>query len=380
MTGKTVKYSITIIILLLIVSWAYCGNEDYIVGYVYRPKEARSAKCFTDLPFDLNKIVISNFSFKDIDLLERKIKEFKPFKSQDYLSGKERKLFLYDYYNPTYEGYLFGNHIGIFLTGTYPAADVLSTNLLNPTLLYHSKKLDVEKALEKTRMIFIPAGALQVHRKREDVKKKFKQFVSTGGVLFCTAQAYGVDYDVLPGYPLDGVGYVSDQADFHFSAYVDQDHPILSSIKDDLINAHFDGYLTEYPKSTQVLLRRRSNGQPCLVIYPYGKGYVIVSTLYTEFAYGNDCASFDEIKLIRDIIAWSRNPLRINKAGWFKRHKMSPNSEIIISKFQKSYNIPLEITNPGKEIAESIEVNFCTPEKNIVFKKVFNTNLNRTIL
>ncbi len=38
-------------------------------------------------------------------------------------------------------------------------------------------------------------------------------------------------------------------------------------------------------------LRRTTNGQPAMLMYQYGNGYVIVTTMYSDWAYGHSQAS-----------------------------------------------------------------------------------------
>jgi len=49
-----------------------------------------------------------------------------------------------------------------------------------------------------------------------------------------------------------------------------------------------------YPGNSSILLRRRVNGQPAAIMYPYGQGYVIATTFYTDVASGMSHASEEE--------------------------------------------------------------------------------------
>ena len=69
-----------------------------------------------------------------------------------------------------------------------------------------------------------------------------------------------------------------------------------------------DGYFTNYPSNATVILRRTVNGQPALLTYDYGLGKVIVTSMYSDWAYGHGQASSEEVALVRDIISWAKAP------------------------------------------------------------------------
>jgi hypothetical protein len=60
-----------------------------------------------------------------------------------------------------------------------------------------------------------------------------------------------------------------------------------------------------------VLLRRTANGQPAMLMYDYGAGKVIITSMYSDFAYGYSQASSDEIALVRDLISWAKQPANL---------------------------------------------------------------------
>ena len=69
-----------------------------------------------------------------------------------------------------------------------------------------------------------------------------------------------------------------------------------------------DGYFTDYPSNATVILRRTSNGQPDLLMYEYGQGRVIVTSMYSDYAFKINQAFSEEIALVRDIINWAKMP------------------------------------------------------------------------
>jgi hypothetical protein len=48
--------------------------------------------------------------------------------------------------------------------------------------------------------------------------------------------------------------------------------------------------------------------EPAMLYYPYGNGYVILTSLYTDWGYTHSQATTEEIKVIRDLITFGKNP------------------------------------------------------------------------
>ncbi|MGB9715959.1 MAG: PKD domain-containing protein [Thermodesulfovibrionales bacterium] len=92
------------------------------------------------------------------------------------------------------------------------------------------------------------------------------------------------------------------------SSYIDTYHQILSGQSRYTPSLNVDGYFTDYPSDTVVILRRTSNGQPSMIMYDYGMGKVIVSNMYSDWASGHSQASKEEISLVRDMISWAKKP------------------------------------------------------------------------
>jgi hypothetical protein len=75
-----------------------------------------------------------------------------------------------------------------------------------------------------------------------------------------------------------------------------------------LIDAGVDGYFSTYPSDSTILLRRKTNLEPALLYYPYGNGTVILTSMFTDWAYAHSQATNGEIKIIRDLITFAKNP------------------------------------------------------------------------
>lgn len=166
-------------------------------------------------------------------------------------------------------------------------------------------------------VILIPSGGLSGMDRSEALKAKLNEYVKMGGTLIVFAQQHGYEFDVIP-VPLEesgdartikGYGWAEDQSCFTNAVYLDTLHPILSSQSRSTPTLNVDGYFTDYPSASIVLLRRTANGQPAMLMYGHGEGRVIVTSMYSDFAFGHSQASPDEIFLIRDMIAWAKKPV-----------------------------------------------------------------------
>ena len=108
-----------------------------------------------------------------------------------------------------------------------------------------------------------------------------------------------------------GYGWSEDQSCQYASSYIDTWHQILSGQSKSIPNINVDGYFTDYPSNTIVLLRRTANGQPDLLMYEHGQGRVIVTSMYSDFALKQNQAFSEEVALIRDMISWAKKPAQL---------------------------------------------------------------------
>ncbi len=126
-----------------------------------------------------------------------------------------------------------------------------------------------------------------------------------------------------------GYGYQEDQNCSFNSVYIDTYHPVLSNFSTSTLSIGVDGYFTSYPASSTILLRRTANGQPAMILYPYGQGYVIATTLYSDFALTHGQTNQSEINLIRNIISWAKKPISLPEI----RPGESINLDLILTNF-----------------------------------------------
>jgi len=108
-----------------------------------------------------------------------------------------------------------------------------------------------------------------------------RKICENGGKLIVFTQQKGVEYTVLPGGQLNGEGWIEDQSCFSGSVAISSYHPILSGLSGNLafygfswsdkpeispytsglgttkaLDISTDGYFTEFPDNSSILLSR----------------------------------------------------------------------------------------------------------------------------
>ncbi len=203
-------------------------------------------------------------------------------------------------------------------------------------------------------LLIIPSTALYGMENSEAFRVRLTEYVTNGGTLLVLSQQRGYEYSVLPvpdgENPISGYGHTEDQGCQFASSYIDTWHQMMAALNKSTPSINVDGYFTSIPSNATVLLRRMKNGQPSAIMYPYGNGKVIATTLYSDFASGTSQAFQEEIALIRDIISWSKSP-----------------SELPEIKPIGSINLQLSIRNPASVDASSIRLHLLDPNRNTVF-------------
>jgi len=203
--------------------------------------------------------------------------------------------------------------------------------------------------------LIIPSGGLYGLDSLPSFKSNLEQYVEKGGTLIVFSQQHGYEFNALPGGEVSGYGWLEDQSCHHGSVGISSYHPILSGQDSVISDLAVDGFFTSYPDDATVLLSRTKNGMPAMLMYEYGEGTVIATTAYTDWAYGKGQATQDGINLVRDMIAWAKDPVQIPEYGAsdtvdipvdvFNVHLPIPEVEYPQYTPGDAVSIPIEITN-----------------------------------
>jgi hypothetical protein len=198
-------------------------------------------------------------------------------------------------------------------------------------------------------VLVIPSGGLYGLENSAFLESTLDEYVRSGGTLVVLAQQHGYEFGILPtpdGKPITGYGWAEDQACLWNGTYIDTYHQILSSISTSQVSANVDGYFTGYPDNSTILLRRTANGQPAMLMYEYGAGRVVVSALYSDWGYTHAQATQDEIKIIRDLLAWAKAPAVLPE--WHRGEMIS---------------VPVTVWNNASVVAASVKFLISDPDR-----------------
>jgi hypothetical protein len=205
-------------------------------------------------------------------------------------------------------------------------------------------------------VMLVPTGGFYGLKSSATVKALLEEYVKNGGVLVLFTQQHGYDWDLLPvpinpetgeRKPVMGYGYQEDQSCQFNSVYIDTYYPMLSVFSTSTANIGVDGYFSSYPDNSTILLRRVSNGQPAMIMYPYGNGYVIATTMYTDFAFTHSQTNQTEIDFVQNIISWAKTPGDMVEI----RQGQAVNLNINVSNFMDTgaTSIKFTILNPSRK-------------------------------
>ncbi|MFH1701796.1 MAG: PKD domain-containing protein [Nitrospirota bacterium] len=177
--------------------------------------------------------------------------------------------------------------------------------------------LDFDPSIVKNHPVMIvPSGGFYGLENSEILRAKLDEYVKNGGTLIVFAQQHGYEFSILPVpqetdgtyNTITGYGWTEDQSCLWNGTYVETYHQILSAINTSKSSANVDGYFISYPSNSTIFLRRTANGQPAMLMYEYGNGRVIVSSLFSDWGYTHSQATQDEVKIVRDMVSWAKKP------------------------------------------------------------------------
>jgi hypothetical protein len=211
--------------------------------------------------------------------------------------------------------------------------------------------------LEKHPILIIPTGWCA---RSEQMKASLRDYVLRGGVLIALAQRKGSYFDALPvpeRESLSAYGFDEDQGLGNESVYVETWHPCLASIDKEEIQIPIDGYFSQYPSNTLVLLRKSGNDEAAMITYSCGKGHVVATSLYEDMAAALVKSTSQGASLLRDLISWAKNPER----------KIP---EIMISKNEThALQASLEVVNLSRQDARRINILWQYPDRKLFLKE-----------
>lgn len=159
-------------------------------------------------------------------------------------------------------------------------------------------------------LLIIPSGGLYGMDNSPSFQHNLEQYIANGGTVIVFSQQHGYEFRLLPG-NLSGYGWSEDLSCQWKSMYVDTYHQILSGIDTTQCDAVVDGYFTDWPDDSIILLRRTKNSMPCMLMYRHGNGWVIATTIYEDWASNRGQVTADGKSIVRDLCRWGTAPMML---------------------------------------------------------------------
>jgi len=151
-------------------------------------------------------------------------------------------------------------------------------------------------------LLIIPTGALSDWHASKKFQKTMQEYTADGGKVLVLAQQFGKEYNALPG-TIQAYGWAEDQSCQYASAQITAMIPAFCSMTKEKPDFNVDGYFYGYSPESTVWLTRTINEQPCMLSYSFGKGKIVMSTLYMDWAAENHQGTVDEGNFFRDLVA-----------------------------------------------------------------------------
>jgi hypothetical protein len=168
----------------------------------------------------------------------------------------------------------------------------------------------VAQLLGTSNVIVIPTRGLSVSHWNPKLKGALEFFVALGGSLVVMNQQFGryVEEFVPRGDELKVYCGLDIKKDRPSIATVEGGHPVMSSFAKRRADVAIDGYFAQYPSDATILARTSTDSEPVLICYPFGKGSVFLSCLYTDSPWCDVKLTKPEFLLIQNLISFASSP------------------------------------------------------------------------
>lgn len=155
-------------------------------------------------------------------------------------------------------------------------------------------------------ILIIPSAGLANQTNSANLRGKLTEYVENGGNLIVMTQPTDECYQLLPD-KVESLGYFQDKACYYSTAGIKKYTPALAGQPNTTIDGTADGVIISWPDNAETWLYRLKNNFPALISYQYGKGRVVVSNYYSDYAHGHSQLNQDEKALMRDLLSWGRD-------------------------------------------------------------------------
>jgi len=212
-------------------------------------------------------------------------------------------------------------------------------------------------------VLLIPSGGLYGLEGSASFRARLEEYARQGGTIVAFAQQHGYEYAALPGGEVNGYGWNEDISCFQAALRMESWHPLLAGFNRDTLTVHVDGYFAptaggHWPAGAQVLLSRTANSQPGALLYPFGAGHVLATTIYDDWGTLNGQASADARTLLRDLLAWAIPSAAEEMAGELALY--APGDTVMLT---------LPITNSAAYPVTAVALRLVNPARQVVLTR-----------
>lgn len=155
-------------------------------------------------------------------------------------------------------------------------------------------------------VLVIPSGGLG-GLEAPVFRARLEAYAKAGGRIVSFAQAYGDEFEALPGAPR-AYGWNEDISCRFGGSYAPSSHPALAGLDLAAPGVNIDGFFLSLPAGATTLLARSATGQPAAALWKVGNGTVVASALFPDYAAGIGLASAQDLALPRSMVLWALHP------------------------------------------------------------------------
>ncbi len=155
------------------------------------------------------------------------------------------------------------------------------------------------------RALVVPTGGMTELAGSPEARAWLESYVAGGGILVVFTQAFGADWQALPGGMVRGVGYNEDQRCEQESVRAVLPSDWLVWMGDTTPDIQVDGVFTAWPADANLLLLRTSGtyqGFPAMIEYPFGAGRVLATSAYGDWAVQSAISWGDDWQMTRALL------------------------------------------------------------------------------
>ncbi len=203
--------------------------------------------------------------------------------------------------------------VAVLRSGAFAAWAGLLAGFQEPSVLAGPDGL---AGLNSTKpVLIIPSDGLAGLASSAFFRAGLAEYVRSGGVALCFTQRTGADLAALPvpdDESLGARGWTEENGPFFRASAPAAVHPALTALDAAVLSFETAGSVGSHPGNSVVLLRR-SDGRPTLLLYPVAKGWVVLAMLASDHAFRRDALEEDERTLVRNLVHWAKTGGRMTE-------------------------------------------------------------------